>query len=809
MKILKFGGSSIDSPGNILKVRQIVESQSSQVIVIISAFHGITDLLLELSRLAASRNKTFFRFYNEIESRHIEMVTGIFAEPLREEVLNHVNNYLRELISIINGVYLLNDLTPKVQDKILSFGEIISALIFSYVIPNSEIVDAKSLIKTDSHYGNARVNFPLSNRLIRSHFKNYSKTAIVPGFIASNEHNDTTTLGRGGSDYTAAILSAALEVDRLEIWTDVDGFMTADPKKVKKALAIEQLSYAEAMELSHFGAEVIYTPTIHPVYQKNIEVVIKNTFNPAAPGTLISKVTKAQTPSLIKGISSIDDIDLITLQGAGMVGVKGISSRLFGALARQDVNIILITQASSEYSITFAINPIDSVAALSALEREFEPEIKLRSELNIIIEKDLSIIAIVGEQMRNTPGISANLFGSLGRNGISVIATAQGSSELNISIVIKKESLNKALNVIHEGFFLSHYKELHLYLVGTGTVGGNLLRQIMSQQEILLKDHHLKVNVVGICRSKIMLLNPEGINLSDYREVLEKEGERSDIGLFIQKIQFLNLRNSVYIDCTADAGIASTYRNVLNSYVSVVTANKIACSSDYAQYLDLKKTAREKNVKFMYETNVGAGLPIISTLNDLIRSGDRIIRLEAVLSGTLNFIFNTLSKEIKLSQAVQLAMERGFAEPDPRIDLNGSDVKRKLLILAREAGYPFEGDQIRIIPFLPDDCFTGSIDNFWKQIRKHDASFEERRTRLTLENKKLRYVARLDNGEASIQLEEVGITHPAYPLEGSNNIILITTLRYHEQPMVIRGYGAGADVTAAGVFADIIRVANV
>jgi len=809
MKILKFGGSSIDSPENIQHVRKIIESQTTQIIVVVSAFHGITDLLLALSKLAATRDKSFFRLYNAIESKHIETVTRLFKEPLREEVLTGVNGYLKELISIINGVYLLNDLTPKVQDKILSFGEIISAYIISHIIQNAEVVNVKGLIKTDSHFGNARVNFPLSNRLIRSHFRNFAKTAIVPGFIASNEHNDTTTMGRGGSDYTAAILSAALDVERLEIWTDVDGFMTADPKKVKKALAIEQLSYAEAMELSHFGAEVIYTPTIHPVYQKNIEVVIKNTFNPDARGTLISKDSGVQSLSLIKGISSIDDINLITLQGAGMVGVKGISSRLFGTLARQDVNIILITQASSEYSITFAINPNDSGLALSSLEKEFEPEIRLRNELNIIVEKELSIIAIVGEQMKNTPGISANLFASLGRNGISVIATAQGSSELNISIVIKKESLHKALNVIHEGFFLSHYKELHLYLVGTGTVGGNLLRQIMNQQETLLKEHHLKINVVGICRSKLMLLNPDGINLVNYREVMEKEGERSDITLFIQKMQYLNLRNSVYIDCTSDAGIAATYRTVLNGYVSVVTASKIACSSDYPHYHELKNTAREKNVKFMYETNVGAGLPIISTLNDLIRSGDKIIRLEAVLSGTLNFIFNTISGDISLSQAVRLAMDHGFAEPDPRIDLNGSDVRRKLLILAREAGYAFESKDISIIPFLPEDCFTGSIDDFWINIRKHDAGFEERRKRLTRENKKLRFVARLENGKASIELEEVGINHPAYPLEGSNNIILITTLRYHEQPMVIRGYGAGADVTAAGVFADIIRVANV
>ncbi len=429
--------------------------------------------------------------------------------------------------------------------------------------------------------------------------------------------------------------------------------------------------------------------------------------------------------------------------------------------------------------------------------------------MNILIEKDLSVIAIVGEQMKNTPGISANLFSSLGRNGISVIATAQGSSELNISVVIKKESLVKALNVIHEGFFLSHHRELHLYLVGAGTVGDNLLKQLMNQQEVLLREHHLKVNVVGICRSRNMLLNPEGINLADYRREMEQQGEKADIDLFIQKMKFLNLRNSVFIDCTADANIAATYKQVLSAFVSVVAANKIACSSEYSLYSDLKKTAREKNVRFMYETNVGAGLPIISTLNDLIRSGDKIVRLEAVLSGTLNFIFNTISEEISLSKAVQMAMDKGFAEPDPRIDLSGIDVKRKLLILARESGYPLESKDIGIIPFLPDDCFRGTMDDFWSALKKYDSGFEERRKKLIHENKKLRFVARLENGVAEIELVEVGMSHPAYPLEGSNNIILITTDRYHEQPMVIRGYGAGAAVTAAGVFADIIRVANV
>jgi aspartokinase/homoserine dehydrogenase 1 len=809
MKVLKFGGSSIGSAENILRVKKIIESQNEQVVIVVSALQGVTDQLIELCTHAAAKDKNFFRVYNEIEIKYLEVIKALFEEPMQKEVLTQINAYLKELSSIINGIYLLNDITPKIQDKVLGFGEIMATFIVSKVLENAEMVDAKGLIRTDSAFGNATVNFTLSIRLIRSFFKNYKKIAVIPGFIASNDKGETTTLGRGGSDYTAAIISAALDVNRLEIWTDVDGFMTADPKKVKKAMAIESLSYAEAMELSHFGAEVIYTPTIHPVYQKNIEIAIKNTFNPEAEGTIISKESKSPGASLIKGVSSMDDIDLITLLGPGMVGVRGISSRLFGTLADNHINIILITQASSEYTVSFAINPGDTEKAIKALEHQFESEIKLRNELVIRVERELSIIAIVGERMKNTPGISANLFTSLGRNGISVIATAQGSSELNISLVIKKESLRKALNVIHEGFFLSHDKELHLFLVGIGTVGGNLLKQIYTQQEKLLKDHHLKINVIGISNSKKMFMNPDGIALENYSEEMQKQGEKADIDLFIEKMKYLNLRNSVFIDCTADAAIASTYKKVISSFVSIVTANKIACSSDYALYHDLKKTAREKNVKFMYETNVGAGLPIISTLNDLIRSGDKIIRLEAVLSGTLNFIFNTISETIPFSNAVQLAREKGFAEPDPRIDLSGVDVKRKLLILSREAGYEFENEDIVTRPFLPKECFEGSLDDFWKVIQKYDGEFEERRKRLAGENKKMRFVARLDKGKASIELMEVDFIHPAYPLEGSNNIILITTDRYHEQPMVIRGYGAGAEVTAAGVFADIIRVANV
>ena len=639
--------------------------------------------------------------------------------------------------------------------------------------------------------------------------KDLQVLCVVPGFIASSLSGTTTTIGRGGSDYTAAIYAAALDAEILEIWTDVDGFMTADPRKVNKAFAIENLSYAEAMELSHFGAKVVYSPTIQPTYQKKIPIKIKNTFNPEIAGTLISdKLTTPINESPVKGVSSIDDIDLITLQGPGMVGTKGTSSRLFGALASQSINIILITQASSEYSITFAISPKDTEKAVRAIEAEFEREIHVRNEVYIVVEKDLSIIAIVGEGMKNVPGVSAILFSSLGRNGISVIATAQGSSELNISVVIRKSQLKKALNVIHEGFFLSNFKELHLFIVGTGTVGSSFINQIKQQRQYLIDDHKLKVNVIGISRSKKMAINPDGINLDNYLDEIEK-GQTADMHAYVDAIRELNLRNSVFIDCTADDDVSKIYKKVLDSYVSVVTANKVACSSSFELYKDLKKTAVHNNVKFMFETNVGAGLPIINTMNDLSRSGDKILKLEAVLSGTLNFLFNTLSEDIPLSKAIKMAKDMGYSEPDPRIDLSGIDVIRKLVILAREAGYPMEQKDVKVNSFLPAECFDGSLDDFWVKVAEYDEEFENKRKELVEKGLKWRFIAKLDCGMGEVGLETVDMLHPAYPLEGSNNILLLTTERYKEAPMVIRGYGAGADVTAAGVFADVIRVANV
>ncbi len=809
MKVLKFGGSSVGSPEVILEVKKIVENQQEQCVVVVSAFKGITDQLIRLSSLASQRDESYTMELTEIEKRHCDVIEKIVPQESKEVITVKIKNKINDLHDILHGVFLLKELSLKTQDYILSFGEQLSATIISEVIKNAEYIDSREIIKTDRNFSNAHVDFRTSIELIKKRFKGFDKTCVLPGFIASSESDETTTLGRGGSDYTAAIIAAALNVTQLEIWTDVSGFMTADPKKVDKAYPIKHLTYAEAMELSHFGAKVVYTPTIQPVYQKNIPVVIKNTFKPEDEGTTISSHPDKEAPSLIKGISSIDDIDLVTLQGAGMVGVMGTSMRLFGCLAKHKVNIILITQASSEYSITFAVNPKDTNVAKEAIEEEFHNEILLQNILNIDIERKLSIIAIVGEKMKNTPGISANLFRSLGQNGINIIAIAQGSSELNISVVVEKSSLQKSLNAIHEGFFLSRLKELHLFLMGIGTVGSNLIAQIQKQQDHLQKEHQLKINVSGISRSTKMIFNKDGLDVSNYKEMLEKEGQKADINEYIKQIIGYNLRNSVFVDCTAEEKIASTYKELLDSYVSIVTANKIACSSSYKSYKELKDTAKKKGVKFIFETNVGAGLPIINTMNDLIKSGDHIIGMEAVLSGTLNFIFNVLSAEIPLSKAIKLAKEKGYSEPDPRIDLSGIDVVRKLLILAREAGYKLEKEDVIINSFLPTNCFTGSLEEFWKKVEKFDGEFEVKRQKLETENKKWRFVASFDRGKAKIELVTVSHEHPAYHLEGSNNIIILTTERYKELPMVIKGYGAGAEVTAAGVFADIIRIANI
>lgn len=809
MKVLKFGGTSIGSPERIRGVKKIIESQSCPCLIVVSAFQGITDDLKLLSELASNRDDEYEILLEKVILKHIEFTKQLIIKAKQDSVIEDIKNISDDLRETLSGIYLLRELSKHSLDQTLGTGEILSSLILSNVIDDCQLIDARNFIRTDSNFGFANVDFVRTDNLISKGLSGMKKRIIVPGFIASNERGETTTLGRGGSDYTASIFAAALNAEVLEIWTDVDGFMTADPKKVERAYAIESLTYSEAIELSHFGAKVIYTPTLRPVYKKNIPIIVLNTFNPESKGTIISNKSNNNHPSPIKGISSIDHIDLITLQGTGMVGVSGTSMRLFGALARKSINIILITQASSEYSITFAVSPSDSVIASDAINDEFKIEIINNKELKILVEKNLSIIAIVGEKMKNTPGISATLFKSLGRNGINVIATAQGSSELNISVVIKNESLKKALNVIHDGFFLSRFKEMYLFIAGTGLVGTSLMKQLHEQYSTLISEHNLKINLIGVTNSRKMLIDKKGIPLENYREVLKTSGEKGDISDFIQQMTKLNLRNSVFIDCTADEDVASRYDDILSRYVSIVTANKIACSSKQDYYEKLKSIANERGVKFMYETTVGAGLPIIKTINDLVLTGDKILKIEAVLSGTMNFIFNELSPEMPLSNAIRKAREKGYSEPDPRVDLSGTDVVRKIMILAREAGYTIEKEDVIVNKFLPEECFNGDLNEFFEKVKEYDADFEIKRKELTKQNLKWRFFATMEMGRARVELLTISSEHPSFNLEGSNNIILLTTNRYNELPMVIKGYGAGAEVTAAGVFADLMRVVNV
>ncbi len=809
MKVLKFGGTSIGSPERIRGVKKIIESQSCPCLIVVSAFQGITDDLKLLSELASNRDDEYEILLEKVILKHIEFTKQLIIKAKQDSVIEDIKNISDDLRETLSGIYLLRELSKHSLDQTLGTGEILSSLILSNVIDDCQLIDARNFIRTDSNFGFANVDFVRTDNLISKGLSGMKKRIIVPGFIASNERGETTTLGRGGSDYTASIFAAALNAEVLEIWTDVDGFMTADPKKVERAYAIESLTYSEAIELSHFGAKVIYTPTLRPVYKKNIPIIVLNTFNPESKGTIISNKSNNNHPSPIKGISSIDHIDLITLQGTGMVGVSGTSMRLFGALARKSINIILITQASSEYSITFAVSPSDSVIASDAINDEFKIEIINNKELKILVEKNLSIIAIVGEKMKNTPGISATLFKSLGRNGINVIATAQGSSELNISVVIKNESLKKALNVIHDGFFLSRFKEMYLFIAGTGLVGTSLMKQLHEQYSTLISEHNLKINLIGVTNSRKMLIDKKGIPLENYREVLKTSGEKGDISVFIQQMTKLNLRNSVFIDCTADEDVASRYEDILSRYVSIVTANKIACSSKQDYYEKLKSIANERGVKFMYETTVGAGLPIIKTINDLVLTGDKILKIEAVLSGTMNFIFNELSPEMPLSNAIRKAREKGYSEPDPRVDLSGTDVVRKIMILAREAGYTIEKEDVIVNKFLPEECFRGDLNEFFEKVKEYDADFEIKRKELTKKNLKWRFFATMEMGRARVELLTISSEHPSFNLEGSNNIILLTTNRYNELPMVIKGYGAGAEVTAAGVFADLMRVVNV
>ncbi len=808
MKVLKFGGTSVGSAENIQKVKDILLGQTDNIIVVVSALGGITDKILSAAKMAAIGTGYFQAELTEINTRHFTTIEKLFSENKQVEVKGKVSQLLEELGRIIHGVSLIGELTPKTLDKVVGFGERLSSLIISEYITGSKWYDSSKLIRTNSDFGKAIVNFQVTNTLIQEAFSGFSGIAIIPGFISSNDAEEYTTLGRGGSDYTGAIMAAAVDASSLEIWTDVNGFMTADPRVIRKAYTIKMLSYSEAMELSHFGAKVIYPPTILPVYKKGIPVLIKNTMEPEAEGTLItdSKFNNKELP--IKGISSISNITLITIQGLGMVGVTGISARLFGALARQNVNVILISQASSENSISFAIDSPVTAKAEAAIRQEFEREIQLDQISKITIEENLAVVAIVGENMKHATGIAGKLFHTIGKNGVNIIAIAQGASELNISWVVKVSDLRKTLNVVHESFFLSENVELNVFLLGIGLVGGNLLEQIKQQQPKLLKEKHLKIKLAGVANSKKMLFDRDGIDIATFKERLLGDGQVSNLEQFKNEIIGLNMYNSIFVDCTANNQAADLYAELLNANISIVTANKVAASSEYENYARLKKIAKQKGAKFLFETNVGAGLPIINTLNDLMNSGDTILKIEAVLSGTLNFIFNTISESVPLSQTIKMAKEQGYAEPDPRIDLSGVDVARKLLILVRESGYQFDMKDIKINTFIPEKYFQGDVENFWKNITEVDAEFEAQRKKLADAGKFWRFVAKFEEGKAEIGLQEIGSNHPFADLQGSNNLVMFTTERYHDFPMIIKGYGAGAAVTAAGVFADIIRVSN-
>lgn len=811
MKVLKFGGTSVGSVESILSLKRIVLRAAAEqpVVVVVSALGGITDKLLLTSRLAVDGKDEWKQEFDAMVDRHHKMIDTIITDSRnREKLFCTVDALLEQLRSIYSGVYLIHDLSPKTQDAIVSYGERLSSQIVATLIEGAHWFDSRDFIKTASKNGKHILDSELTNRLVKKTFADLPHISLVPGFISMDKDNgETTNLGRGGSDYTASIIAAALGAEVLEIWTDVDGFMTADPKVIPAAYTINQLSFIEAMELCNFGAKVIYPPTIYPVCVKNIPIRVKNTFNPQHPGTLIkNKVDDDNKP--IKGISSIKGTTLITVTGLSMVGVIGVNRRIFTALAEQGISVFLVSQASSENSTSIGVQDNDAERAVTVLNNEFAKEIETGAMYPMSAESGLATIAIVGENMKHTPGIAGKLFGALGRSGISIIACAQGASETNISFVVQEQFLRKSLNVIHDSFFLSEYKVLNIFICGVGTVGGKLIEQIRDQQEILKKNSRLNLNVVGIASSKKAIFSRDGIDLQTYREQLDK-AEPSNARKMLEGILKMNIFNSVFVDCTASIEVSKLYQSLLEHNVSVVACNKIAASSTYNNYKKLKETALAHGVKFRFETNVGAGLPIIGTINDLVHSGDRILKIEAVLSGTLNFIFNELSADVPFSETVRRASVEGYSEPDPRIDLSGMDVVRKLVILAREAGYKVEQEDVEKHLFVPEEYFEGSVDDFWKKLPELDGQFEAERKVMEKNNMRWRFVAKLEAGKTSVSLQKVPHDHPFFKLAGSNNIVLLTTERYKEYPMLIQGYGAGASVTAAGVFANVMSIANI
>ena len=817
---MKFGGTSVGSVKSILSLKKIVETEArtQPVVVVVSALNGITDLLIATSKLAKQGDDRYREEFDAMVTRHHQMIEAIISDDKKRiDLFNNVDQLFDQLKSIFYGVYLIHDLSEKTADTIVSYGERLSSHIVAAMVKNGVRMNSRDFIRTEKKLGKHVIDADLTTELVKQAFKDIDDKHIyvVPGFIARDrDSHETTNLGRGGSDYTASIIAAVLNAEVLEIWTDVDGFMTADPKVIKTAYTINELSYVEAMELCNFGAKVIYPPTIYPVCVKNIPIKVKNTFNPEHPGTLIkAKIENDQKP--IKGISSIKGTSLITVTGLSMVGVIGVNRRIFTTLANKGISVFMVSQASSENSTSIGVRDEDATAAAEVLNAEFAKEIETGAMFPMQVESGLATIAIVGENMKQTPGIAGKLFGTLGRSGISVIACAQGASETNISFVVDGRFLRKSLNVLHDSFFLSEYKVLNIFICGIGTVGGMLLEQIRTQQQFLMQSRRLKLNVVGISDVDNFVLDRDGIDLDNYEKIL-RAGFPANTDHMRDEIVKMNIFNSVFVDCTASRQIATLYQTFLEHNISVVAANKIAASGDYDSYVKLRQTARDRGVWFRYETNVGAGLPIIGTINDLCNSGDKILKIEAILSGTLNFIFNEIAADVPFSETVRRAKEQRYSEPDPRIDLSGTDVIRKLVILTREAGYKVEQDDVEKHLFVPDSYFEGSIDDFWKRLPELDADFEARRKVLEAENKRWRFVATMEADEqnpssfkTSVALKEVPYGHPFYGLEGSNNIVLLTTERYKEYPMLIQGYGAGAAVTAAGVFANIMSIANI
>jgi aspartokinase/homoserine dehydrogenase 1 len=812
MKILKFGGTSVGSAEALKALTKVVKQnlqEQEQIIIVVSAMSGVTNLLLKMAEDAVG-GKDFSAALAGLEKKHFLIVKELVSLQQQNQVITKLKLYFQQLEDILQGITALQELSAKTKDMVLSFGERCSALMISRILrtvnEKTEYLDASEIIKTDSYFGSAKVDFEQSNILIQDYFTHQDDLTVVTGFIASNQNHQVTTLGRGGSDYTAAILGAALNVSQIEIWTDVNGMMTADPKRVKKAFSMEQLSYIEAMELSFFGAKVIYPPTMIPAFLKRIPIVIKNTFEPEFLGTYIQHDLKPSNTT-IRGISSVDHISIINIEGSGMVGKAGFSGRLFSLLSREQVNVILITQSSSEHSITFAVNPDDAVKAQHLIEQEFELELLAGKLEPVKIENNLSILAIVGENMKKTPGISGKLFYALGRNGVNVVAIAQGSSEYNISVIIYHDDLSKALNAVHDAFFAELQKTLNVFMVGVGNIGTELLSQIKGHAAFLAKHNLINIKIMGLINTKKMLIDVDGIDLGNWKEELLSSDRAADLPAFVAEMKKLNLPNCIFIDNTASPYPSQFYKETFKANISVVTCNKIANSGEYLAFADLRDTAQKHGVDFYYETNVGAGLPIIKTLNDLMVSGDKISKIEAILSGTISFIFNNFKGEANFHDVVKVAQEKGYTEPDPRDDLGGIDFMRKMLILGRNAGLAIEAKDVKLGAILPENCANApSVDDFYNELKNSNAYFEQLKNEAAKAGKVLRYIGKLENGQVEISLQAVGADHPFYALSGSDNIIAFTTDRYNETQMVVKGPGAGAAVTAAGVFSDLVKV---